>query len=472
MIIESIFSGTRLYVESIFSGGVVIESIAPGGSIVIESRSGIEGPQGPQGIQGPVGPQGPAGPQGIAGPKGDTGDTGPQGIAGPQGLQGLQGPKGDTGDAGPQGIQGPAGPAGPQGATGPQGPQGEQGIQGIQGPQGPAGTTDWNGITNKPATFAPSAHTHPISDVTGLQTALDGKQAAGSYAAASHSHVIGDVTGLQTALDGKQATLVSGTNIKTVNGNNLLGSGDVVIGGAAAWGSITGTLSSQTDLQTALNGKANSSHTHPSTDITDFNTAVDARIALQQDWNLIKAVKALGSTVAAETVGFPLVTCNTSSTLTDNQIRWTAVYLCEAATLTGIRVYMRTAGAYTGDNTNGAALYSYSGGTLTQVAVSANTSTLWTASANAARSIPFTPGTYSAQPGVYFVAILYNQSAQTTAPAVASGTALNNLVMASTAWGFTNSAKLYGTSNSNTLPASIAMSSITAVTAPTWVALY
>lgn len=55
----------------------------------------------------------------------------------------------------------------------------------------------------------------------------------------------------------KQATLVSGTNIKTVNGTTLLGSGDLVVGGSAAWGGITGTLSSQTDLQTALNLKAN-----------------------------------------------------------------------------------------------------------------------------------------------------------------------------------------------------------------------
>lgn len=33
----------------------------------------------------------------------------------------------------------------------------------------------WNDITGKPTTFPPSAHTHPISQVTGLQTALDGK---------------------------------------------------------------------------------------------------------------------------------------------------------------------------------------------------------------------------------------------------------------------------------------------------------
>ena len=53
----------------------------------------------------------------------------------------------------------------------------------------------------------------------------------------------------------KQAALVSGTNIKTVNGNSLLGSGDLSISTSTAWGDITGTLSSQTDLNSALNGK-------------------------------------------------------------------------------------------------------------------------------------------------------------------------------------------------------------------------
>jgi hypothetical protein len=37
-------------------------------------------------------------------------------------------------------------------------------------------------LTNVPSTFAPTAHHHEIADVNGLQTALDGKQAAGSYA--------------------------------------------------------------------------------------------------------------------------------------------------------------------------------------------------------------------------------------------------------------------------------------------------
>lgn len=52
-----------------------------------------------------------------------------------------------------------------------------------------------------------------------------------------------------------QSTLISGTNIKTINGSTILGSGNLVISTSASWGSITGTLSSQTDLQSALNAK-------------------------------------------------------------------------------------------------------------------------------------------------------------------------------------------------------------------------
>lgn len=89
---------------------------------------------------------------------------------------------GQTVAVGVSGGQGPVGPQGPTGAAGAAGPAGATGPQGPQGPAGAAGTTTWSGITDKPATFTPSAHSHPISEVTGLQTALDAKQAAGSYA--------------------------------------------------------------------------------------------------------------------------------------------------------------------------------------------------------------------------------------------------------------------------------------------------
>ena len=68
--------------------------------------------------------------------------------------------------------------------------------------------------TNYP--MASESHTHSISDVTGLQPALDGKQTKGDYATntalsnglagkanSSHTPTIANVTGLQDALNGK-----------------------------------------------------------------------------------------------------------------------------------------------------------------------------------------------------------------------------------------------------------------------------
>ena len=126
----------------------------------------------------------------------------------------------------------------------------------------------WDIVTHDADEFAAATHTHQISDVSWLQTALNWK------AASTHSHAISDVTGLQDALDGKAASshthaisdvtwlsdalagkadasdldtlentvsnlsdtvdwkqdkLVSWTNIKSVNWNSLLGSWNLVL---------------------------------------------------------------------------------------------------------------------------------------------------------------------------------------------------------------------------------------------------
>lgn len=48
-----------------------------------------------------------------------------------------------------------------------------------------AGVTSYLDLADVPSTFPPATHTHAIADTTGLQTALDGKQPAGSYVTAS-----------------------------------------------------------------------------------------------------------------------------------------------------------------------------------------------------------------------------------------------------------------------------------------------
>lgn len=54
----------------------------------------------------------------------------------------------------------------------------------------------------------------------------------GSPAWGAITGTLASQTDLQTALDAKQATLVSATNIKTINGSSILGSGDLVVSAA------------------------------------------------------------------------------------------------------------------------------------------------------------------------------------------------------------------------------------------------
>ena len=74
----------------------------------------------------------------------------------------------------------------------------------------------------------------PVNTAITGQQIIDAAQGGGS--SASWGGITGTLsaqTDLQTALNAKQATLVSGTNIKTVNGNSLLGSGNLTITGGS-----------------------------------------------------------------------------------------------------------------------------------------------------------------------------------------------------------------------------------------------
>ena len=103
--------------------------------------------------------------------------------------------------------------------------------------------------------------------------------AAAAAAWGSITGTLASQTDLAAALSAKQDTLVSGANIKTLNGSTILGSGDLVISASAAWGGITGTLSDQTDLNSALAGKAASTHTHAQSDVTGLVSALSGKAA-------------------------------------------------------------------------------------------------------------------------------------------------------------------------------------------------
>lgn len=98
---------------------------------------------------------------------------------------------------------------------------------------GTATSVPWSGVTGKPSTFTPSAHTHTIANITGLQNALNGK------ANSSHTHSIDNVTGLQAALDGKSNTNHGHTSITTYGVNTI---GKVADDTVANWASKNNSI--------------------------------------------------------------------------------------------------------------------------------------------------------------------------------------------------------------------------------------
>lgn len=128
-----------------------------------------------------------------------------------------------------------------------------------------------------------------------------------------------------------------------------------------------------------------------------------------------------------------------------------------------------TAGDYTSDNYNGIALYSYSGGTLTLVASTTNDGNIWKGATGTAQTKAFS-STYSAAPGIYYVAFLWNASATITVPVL--GAASDVQTPASYQF-FTNSAKIGAAQQGlNSFLSSLTMSSLTNGSAIVFAALY
>ncbi|MBY6105026.1 tail fiber protein [Ferrimonas balearica] len=118
--------------------------------------------------------------------------------------------------------------------------------------------------------YAAAGHSHDlaIADVTGLQTALDGKSATHShpYAATSHTHSIANITNLQTVLDGKSAT----HSHPYAPSSHSHGAGELpsattsakgVVQLSSSTGSTSTTLAATASAVKAAYDKAN--HTHP-----------------------------------------------------------------------------------------------------------------------------------------------------------------------------------------------------------------
>lgn len=115
-------------------------------------------------------------------------------------------------------------------------------------------TNDSGYITN--STLSDYAKKSEIPDISGLAT----KSELSGYALVGHTHVVADITDFpeipdvsnlatKAELAAKQDTLISGTNIKTINGTSLLGSGNIMIE-AGGGSEITDVLDDKTYART------------------------------------------------------------------------------------------------------------------------------------------------------------------------------------------------------------------------------
>lgn len=206
----------------------------------------------------------------------------------------FKGDKGDTGATGPQGPQGPQGEQGPQGIQGPKGDKGDKGdngadakINGVNTLTIEAGTNitlDQEGSTltinstgGGTSNYADLTNKPKINSVelNGNKTLNDlGIQPAGNYALSSEiptktseltndsgfitsytetdptvpSYVKGITQQNITDWNDKQDELVSGTNIKTINNESILGSGNITIQGGGSYTAGTNIEITNTDV--------------------------------------------------------------------------------------------------------------------------------------------------------------------------------------------------------------------------------
>jgi len=334
---------------------------------------------------------------------------------------------------------------------------GDQDLSGKANVSHTHAQSDITNLVTDLAGKAASSHTHAQSDITNLTTDLAAKVAGnGAITGATKTKITYDSKGLvtagadiaaadlptgidaakintgvvsntefnyldgvtsaiQTQIDSKQATLVSGTNLRTVNGNTLLGSTNIA------------TYSDEFSVLTGL-----------------------------------------GWTSKAQTFDMQLLTA-TSYTLIDRTPEFFSVYLREAATLTGVGWLQVVNGSYTANNYNGVGLYTYSGGTMTLVASSTNDGNCWQQGGTGYKQKAFS-STYAAAQGVYYIGMLYCRSAAVTAPTFGNIAAYPNTL---TNTPFTNSAKLSVTLSTQTsLISSQAMSGATNNLSKVWLTLY
>jgi len=131
---------------------------------------------------------------------------------------------------------------------------------------------------------------------------------------------------------------------------------------------------------------------------------------------LYKAYKESGANISPLQPMFPVVNVG-GSALVDSRLYVYKYKTKLKTTITGFSLILSTAGSYVGDGYNGILLGRYSNDTIYIIGQTANSATFWQISANAVTQKPLT-APVTIYPGEYAIMPLYNNSSQTTAPAI------------------------------------------------------
>lgn len=203
----------------------------------------------------------------------------------------------------------------------------------ISGNAATASSVDWSGVQHKPSTFTPSAHTHTIANITGLQSALDGKASSGH----THSSFSGEIhfsTGTYTdPANGISTAIKASGGIAAdafYEGTTKL-SDKYQPKGSYAAASHTHTIAQITNLQSTLDGKSNNGHTHNYAGSSSSGGAANSAVKLSNSRNF----SIIGGATAAA-VGFDgtgAVSLNVTSVSTDvlNNGSSTLIFSCGGA---------------------------------------------------------------------------------------------------------------------------------------------
>ena len=149
----------------------------------------------------------------------------------------------------------------------------------ITGLSSVATSGSYNDLSDKPSSFTPSSHTHAQSEITGLSTALSGK------ASSSHTHTSATTTAAgfmskddKAKLDGISANANNYSHPSSHPASMITGLASIATSGSYndlsnkpstfTPSSHTHAQSEITGLESALSGKASSSHTHASATTT------------------------------------------------------------------------------------------------------------------------------------------------------------------------------------------------------------